>query len=116
LPDPSVLARLEQTTPPYNKGSGLAIITHPFHPLLGQSFEILSTRKVSGREVFSLRSTARSGLLAIPREWTDKADPDPYKVLPTPPPILSFPQLQLLTEFINNRSSGDVSTKKGVDS
>jgi hypothetical protein len=38
--------------------------------------------------------------MAIPRDWTDKADPDPFLNLPTPLPILSFLHLQQLSDFV----------------
>ncbi len=91
----------------------MAIITHPFHPLQGQSFQILTTRKIAGREAFSMKTS--QGVLSIPREWTDKADPDPYRFLLTPPPILSFTQLRLMANLINDLSLNNLSPKE-VDS
>lgn len=39
------------------------------------------------------------GTMAIPRDWTDQADPNPFLTLATPLPILSFLHLQQLTDL-----------------
>jgi hypothetical protein len=53
---------------------GWAEILHPFHPLRGQRFEVLKTRRVAGIDTLSLRALER-GTISIAREWTDWADP-----------------------------------------
>jgi len=55
-------------------------ITHPFHPLKGQRFPILKLRRVRGVETLILQGTSQ-GTFAVPREWTDRADPPPMAVL-----------------------------------
>lgn len=37
----------------------------------------------------------------IPREWTDKADPDPSSSFSSSPPSLSFTHLLQLADFID---------------
>jgi hypothetical protein len=37
----------------------------------------------------------------VPREWTDKADPNPYSALSGPLPLLSFVYLQQLAALIS---------------
>jgi hypothetical protein len=54
--------------------SGCAEITHPFHPLKGKSFVILKSRSVAGVETLVLQGSSR-GTFAVPKEWTDQADP-----------------------------------------
>jgi Family of unknown function (DUF5372) len=54
---------------------GSAEVTHPFHPLRGQRFDVLKVRRVSGVETLSLRH-ADLGSFAMCREWTDWAAPD----------------------------------------
>jgi hypothetical protein len=54
--------------------SGCAEITHPFHPLKGQSFVILKSRSVAGVKTLVLQGSSR-GTFAVPKEWTDQADP-----------------------------------------
>jgi hypothetical protein len=67
--------------------SGSARITHPFHPLTGQSFPILQGKRISGIDTLFLRGSDR-GTFAVPREWTDQADPSPLAALGLPPTIL----------------------------
>jgi hypothetical protein len=78
---------------------GWATITHPFHPLHGQHFEILKTRKVSGIETLILRHPEK-GSHAVPREWTDQADPDLCDLLNLPPSKLRIESLQELAELL----------------
>ena len=53
---------------------GWAEICHPFHPLRGQRFPVLKTRRLSGGETLILREPAR-GTVSVLREWTDWAQP-----------------------------------------
>ena len=53
---------------------GWAEVCHPFHPLKGQRFPVLKTRRLSGRETLILQEPRR-GSLSVLREWTDWADP-----------------------------------------
>ena len=44
--------------------------------------------------------SSHQGILRIPCEWTDKADPEPYQRAGLQPSILFFPHLQELSDFI----------------
>ena len=68
---------LELTALKSNIFSGYTIVTHPFHPLSGKKFEILANKYVNGRDVLSLRTI--NGVVAVLREWTDKADFNIYE-------------------------------------
>jgi hypothetical protein len=63
-----------RTTHRSNEHLGWAQVRHPFHPLRGQSFEVLKTRRVGGTETLILRHRER-GTWAVAREWTDWAEP-----------------------------------------
>ena len=58
---------------------GWATITHPFHPLRQQRFEVLKTRRVSGTDTLILRHP-QLGSYAIAQEWTDWGLPDAASV------------------------------------
>src|SRR5260363_393853 len=45
-------------------------ICHPFHPLKGQRFPVLKTRRVSGIDTLILAHSER-GSFSLNREWTD---------------------------------------------
>ncbi len=86
----------------YNKEPlGYAKITHPFHPFHGQSFQILMTKNISGIETISMKHPKR-GSFAIPREWTDQAEPSLSKLPEGSAHILEPYHLLELTEFILN--------------
>lgn len=54
---------------------GFAEIQHPFHPLRGQSFEVLKRRQVAGVPTLILRHPG-NGTFAVAEEWTDWRRPD----------------------------------------
>ena len=45
-------------------------ITHPFHPLRGQQFLVLKTRRVSGRQTLILQGSPQA-TFAVAADWTD---------------------------------------------
>ena len=49
---------------------GKLTITHPFHPLRGQSYDILKVKEVSGAKRYSLR--IGNDVLCVPESWTDR--------------------------------------------
>jgi hypothetical protein len=62
--------------------------------------KVLSSKTFNNRDILSLQGTSR-GIVAIPREWTDKADPNPYDSLLGSFPLLSFIHLQQLADLIS---------------
>jgi hypothetical protein len=109
---PAWLAQSPLTALKSNKYSGWATITHPFHPLNGQRFEIVSFKTFNKREILSLKVPGhRAGTLAMPRDWTDKADPDPLLISDSPP-ILSFTHLQQLVDLVNTLQHPTLQKKK----
>ena len=83
---------------------GSAAIKHPFHPLRGQSFPILKTRRVGGVDTLTLRGTA-GGTFAVPLSWTDQAEPTPWELLDREPPFFAAPFLWKLVELIDSLRS-----------
>ncbi|WP_116386518.1 DUF5372 family protein [Cupriavidus taiwanensis] len=49
-------------------------IRHPFHPLRGQRFPVLKTRRVAGVDTLLLGHVER-GSFSIARDWTDWGAP-----------------------------------------
>lgn len=94
------MARSEVTALKANRYLGWATVTHPFHPLRGMRFEILECRTLNQQDIFSLKDTPYGSVRAVLREWTDRANPDPYESLHGSPPLLSFIHLYQLTDFI----------------
>ena len=94
-------ARSVQTAHQCKNLLGYVIITHPFHPLRGQKFEILFARSLQDKKIFSLRKPS-GGTFAVPQEWTDRGNPS------SEPAILSAYSLLELVNLINQ-------IKKDVD-
>ena len=88
---------------------GWAEVTHPYHPLHGQRFPILKTRRVLGVETLIVRGTT-DGTYALAREWTDQADPSPYSSVEGL--HHRFDCLLALAELIRKLDSPE---KKGLD-
>ncbi|MFC1816142.1 DUF5372 family protein [Thermodesulfobacteriota bacterium] len=86
-----------------------AKITHPYHPLRGQEFPILKTRRVSGVDTLVLRGSTM-GTFAVPKEWTDKGNPLNDDSEQRNAPILDFRCLLTLRDIIH---SLDSTQKKG---
>lgn len=64
------LARSAQITQKLNTFLGSVTITHPFHPLNGESYDILEVKDMIGLRRYSLRTD--SGVLCVPESWTDR--------------------------------------------
>ena len=96
-----VYTPLKSTTHISNRYSGYATITHPFHPLQGKRLKILSTRKQGKQDIFSLTAEG-IGIIAVLRDWTDRADPSPYVDLLEQPPILSVEHLITLSDLFSD--------------
>ena len=110
--------RSEQTALVHSSSLGWAEISHPFHPLRGQRFEVLKKRRIAGVDTLILRELER-GTLSIPREWTDWADPTPYDSLTRPHRFAAdclFELVALLEALAaSSPSSPGKDTKKSID-
>jgi Family of unknown function (DUF5372) len=73
-----------RTTLEHSEHLGWAEIRHPFHPLRGQRFQVLKTRRVAGVDTLILRKL-EFGTFSVAREWTDWADPSLCDSLGLPP-------------------------------
>ncbi|WP_410513124.1 DUF5372 family protein [Paenibacillus sp. BR2-3] len=71
-------------------------INHPFHPLQGQSFTLLSIREVKGLRRYSLQTD--TGVVCVPETWTNH-----YASTTLPPANLSYDLLTLkeLAQFLH---------------
>jgi hypothetical protein len=78
---------------------GSAQVVHPFHPLRGQRFIVLKTRRVSGVETLSLRHP-ELGSFAMPREWTDWAPPGSEPVASSEALVVDALGLVALAEMV----------------
>ena len=55
-------------------------VTHPFHPLFGQGFDLLTYRNTWGEDRAYFHDH-NGRLLHLPARWTDLLEPDPFVVI-----------------------------------
>ena len=71
-------------TPPTTPGSDDSVrtfrVTHPFHPLSGQIFQLVTVRHSWGEDRVYYHD-AQGVLVSMPASWTDVVAPDPVVAL-----------------------------------
>ncbi|HEX6477229.1 MAG TPA: DUF5372 family protein [Ktedonobacteraceae bacterium] len=93
------------TTPDNTNGEHCFTITHPFHPLCGQTFPLLSQRFAWGEErVFFSDPQTHQGR-SLPLAWTNLALPDPFVVVAAGKAVLRWSDLQQLAQFLRQHQS-----------
>jgi len=96
-----VFRRSARTTQVGNESLGWAEVRHPFHPLKGQRFLVLKTRRVGGTETLILREPTR-GSIAVRREWTDWDAATASAAHAMPPRQLLFESLLELAKLVDD--------------
>lgn len=56
-------------------------MTHPFHPLLGQEFDLVGYAHTWGEHRVFFRELGEERVRSMPAGWTDVEGPDPFLVL-----------------------------------
>src|SRR5271166_2872387 len=105
----SACRRLASTTLGCSELSELVKITHPYHPLRGNSYPLIKSKKWEQRDLLSLLVPGR-GTICVPRDWTDRADPDPYEGQRAG--LLSYERLVELRELVSTLKPGLPRKKK----
>ena len=75
-------------------------ITHPFHPLSGQCYELVSSRWNWGQEWLSFH-TEGGQLTSVPVDWTSLSTLDPFVVLSNGRASFRAQDLLALVELID---------------
>lgn len=84
-------------------------VTHPYHPLYGQQFEILTYRHNWGEYRITFYDT-REHVRALPAAWTSLHPPDPSVVLAAGRAVFratDLLQLAQLLQRLHPRREGD---------
>jgi hypothetical protein len=89
---------------------GWADITHPFHPLHGRRYQILKSRRVSGKDTLILKDPG-GGTFAVDRDWTNLADFSASNVQGRSPLILDYTALLKLVNLLVELSSHTTKAK-----
>jgi len=95
------------TTPDNTNGEHCFTITHPFHPLSGQTFLLLSQRVAWGEERVFFSDPHTHQVRSLPLAWTNLALPDPFLVVAAGKAVLRFSDLQQLTAFLRGKQTHD---------
>jgi Family of unknown function (DUF5372) len=93
------------TTPDHTNGEHCFTITHPFHPLYGQTFPLLSQRVAWGEERVFFSDPPTHQVRSLPQAWTNLALPDPFMVVAAGKAVLRFSDVQQLTQFLKKKSA-----------
>jgi len=80
-------------------------VTHPFHPLYGQQFEILSYRHSWGEYRVSFYETP-AHVRILPAAWTSLAPPDPSAILAAGRAAFRVADLLELSHLIQRLEAG----------
>lgn len=79
---------------------------HPFHPLHGESYELLSYRSNWGEDRVLFHD--REGRLrSLPASWTSVVGPDPFVVLSAGRALFRVEDLLALVERVRSLSPGE---------
>ncbi len=78
-------------------------ITHPFHPLCGQTFHLLSQCFAWGEERVFFADPQTQQVRSLPLAWTNLALPDPFVVVAAGKAVLRFSDVQQLTQFLKEK-------------
>jgi hypothetical protein len=82
-------------------------VTHPFHPLCGREFNLLS-RRLTWAEDRVFVADGDGLLVSLPAAWTDAVDDDPFVVLAAGRSALRVEDLLALARLIEDlRSARD---------
>lgn len=93
------------TTPDHTNGEHGFTITHPFHPLSGQTFLLLSQRFAWGEERVFFADPQTQQVRSLPLAWTNLALPDPFLVVAAGKAVLRFSDLQQLAQLLRQKQT-----------
>jgi hypothetical protein len=93
------------TTPDNTNGEHCFTITHPFHPLSGQTFPLLSQRFAWGEERVFFSDPQTHQVRSLPQAWTSLALPDPFLVVAAGKTVLRFSDLQQLAQLLRQKQT-----------
>jgi hypothetical protein len=88
------------TTPDHTNGEHSFTITHPFHPLRGQTFPLLAQRFAWGEERVFFADPQTNEVRSLPLTWTSLALPDPFLVRAGGKSVLRFEDVQHLVQML----------------
>ena len=91
------------TTPDNPNGEHCFTITHPFHPLCGRTFPLLSQGLAWGEERVFFADPQTHHMRSLPLAWTNLALPDPFLVVARGQAVLRWSDLHQLAQFLKQQ-------------
>jgi hypothetical protein len=89
------------TTPDGTDRADSFTVTHPFHPLAGQRFDLVAERVAWGESRVFFLESGSGKLKSLPTAWTSLAAPDPFLHLAAGRTILRLVDLRALAELLH---------------
>jgi hypothetical protein len=89
------------TTPDGTDRADSFTVTHPFHPLVGQRFDLVVERIAWGEARVFFLEPGSGKLKSLPTAWTSRAAPDPFLHLAAGRTILRLVDLRALAELLH---------------
>jgi hypothetical protein len=89
------------TTPDGTDRADSFTVTHPFHPLAGQHFELVVERVAWGESRVFFLEPGSGKLKSLPTAWTSRAAPDPFLHLAAGRTILRLADLRALAALLH---------------
>lgn len=80
-------------------------ITHPFHPLSGQTFLLLSQHFAWGEERVFFADPQNQQVRSLPLSWTSLTPPDPFLVVAAGKAVLRLSDLHQLMQFLKEKKT-----------
>ena len=93
------------TTPDDPNGEQSFTIIHPFHPLCGHTFALLSQHFAWGEERVFFADQQTHEVRSLPLAWTNLALPDPFVVVAGGKAVLRWKDLQQLAQFLRQQQT-----------
>ena len=91
------------TTPGKPNGELCFTITHPFHPLSGHTFPLLSQGLAWGEERVFFADPQTHQMRSLPLAWTNLALPDPFLVVARGQTVLRWSDLHQFAQFLKQQ-------------
>jgi hypothetical protein len=79
-------------------------VTHPFHPLYGQQFELIGVHAAWGEA--RVWFVGLGGITSLPAAWTDAVAPDPFVVQAAGRAVFRLQDLLDLVQLVSHLRGG----------
>jgi len=89
-------------------------VTHPFHPLFGREFELVTYKKAWGEDRVYFRDD-KDRLHRMPVGWTNVEVPDPFRAIAAGRCCFKTDDLLKLADLVSRLTSDESGKRKGND-